>query len=57
MKKEKDILKGIVFSENFAVVGLYFNIKRNLEIIEKMNTLGYELITMNWSECIFKKKK
>lgn len=58
MISEKDkirFMKRVEYGENYAIANLYATKESNLFIFDEMKKKGWELISISWTDAVFKK--
>ena len=48
-------MKGVEYGKNYAIANLYATKESNLFIFEEMKKKGWELISISWTDAVFKK--
>ncbi len=54
LKEQQKIMKGVNYLGKYAIGKLHFGDKLNLFLFCEMDKKGYDLITINFGEAIFK---
>lgn len=54
-KEKVRLMKKIEYGENYAIANLYATKESNLFIFEEMKRRGWELVSISWTDAVFKK--
>jgi len=54
-KEKIRLMKGVEYGKNYAIANLYATKESNLFIFEEMKKKGWELISISWTDAVFKK--